>query len=87
MKPFLTLAETHTPDGSRFTLHEHDGECYSVEAHFCPAGAATAEMISATAREKASKKLSCSELPNPLSRSNGYIAQITGRSRPHSPPN
>jgi hypothetical protein len=38
MKPFLTLAETHTPDGSRFTLHEHDGECYSVEAHFCPAG-------------------------------------------------
>jgi len=26
MKPFLTLAETHTPDGSRFTLHEHDGE-------------------------------------------------------------
>ena len=38
MKPFRTLAETHTPVGSRFTLHEHDGECYSVEAHFCPAG-------------------------------------------------
>jgi hypothetical protein len=38
MKTFLTLAETHTPDGSRFTLHEHDGECYSIEAHFCPAG-------------------------------------------------
>jgi hypothetical protein len=38
MKTFLTLAETHTPVGSRFTLHEHDGECYSVEAHFCPAG-------------------------------------------------
>ena len=45
MKTFLTLAETHTPDGSRFTLHEHDGECYSVEAHFCPR-AATAEMMS-----------------------------------------
>jgi hypothetical protein len=28
MKPFLTLAETHTPDGSRFTLHEHDGEYF-----------------------------------------------------------
>jgi len=26
MKPFLTLAETHTPVGSRFTLHEHDSE-------------------------------------------------------------
>ena len=31
--------------------------------------AATAEMISATAGEKASEKLSCSELPNPLSTS------------------
>jgi len=28
MKPFLTLAETHTPVGSRFTLHEHDGEYF-----------------------------------------------------------
>jgi spermidine synthase len=28
MKPFRTLAETHTPDGSRFTLHEHDGEFF-----------------------------------------------------------
>jgi len=28
MKPFRTLAETHTPDGSRFTLHEHDGEYF-----------------------------------------------------------
>lgn len=26
MKPFRTLAETHTPDGSRFSLHEHDGD-------------------------------------------------------------
>jgi spermidine synthase len=26
MKPFRTLAETRTPDGSRLTLHEHDGE-------------------------------------------------------------
>jgi spermidine synthase len=26
MKPFRTLAETCTPDGSRLTLHEHDGE-------------------------------------------------------------
>jgi spermidine synthase len=24
MKPFLTLAETQTPDGSRFSLHRHD---------------------------------------------------------------
>ena len=38
MKTFLTLAETHTSVGSRFTLHEHDGECYSVETHFCRAG-------------------------------------------------
>jgi spermidine synthase len=28
MKPFRTLAETHTPDGSRLTLHEHDGEYF-----------------------------------------------------------
>lgn len=28
VKPFRTLAETRTPDGSRFTLHEHDGEYY-----------------------------------------------------------
>ena len=28
MKPFRTLAETRTPDGSRFTLHEHDGEYF-----------------------------------------------------------
>jgi spermidine synthase len=26
--PFRTLAETRTPDGSRFTLHEHDGEFF-----------------------------------------------------------
>src|SRR6266513_2912453 len=26
MKPFRTLAETITPDGARFTLHEHDGD-------------------------------------------------------------
>ena len=28
MKPFRTLAETQTPDGSRLTLHEHDGEYF-----------------------------------------------------------
>lgn len=28
MKPFRTLAETRTPDGSRLTLHEHDGEYF-----------------------------------------------------------
>lgn len=28
MKPFHTLAETRTPDGSRFSLHEHDGEFF-----------------------------------------------------------
>ena len=28
MKPFRTLAETRSPDGSRFTLHEHDGEYF-----------------------------------------------------------
>ncbi len=26
MKPFRTLGETRTPDGSRFSLHEHDGD-------------------------------------------------------------
>ena len=26
MKPFRTLAETHRPDGSRFSLHQHDGD-------------------------------------------------------------
>lgn len=26
MKPFHTLAEMRTPDGSRFSLHEHDGD-------------------------------------------------------------
>lgn len=28
MIPFRNLAETRTPDGSRFSLHEHDGEFY-----------------------------------------------------------
>ncbi len=28
MKPFRNLAQTITPDGSRFTLHEHDGEYF-----------------------------------------------------------
>ncbi len=28
LKPFRNLAETHTPDGSRFSLHEHDGEYF-----------------------------------------------------------
>jgi spermidine synthase len=28
VKPFRTLAETRTPDGSRLTLHEHDGEFF-----------------------------------------------------------
>ncbi len=28
MIPFRTLAETRTPDGSRLTLHEHDGEFF-----------------------------------------------------------
>lgn len=28
LKPFRKLAETHTPDGSRFSLHEHDGEYF-----------------------------------------------------------
>ena len=28
MKPFRTLAQTRTPDGSQFTLHEHDGQYF-----------------------------------------------------------
>jgi spermidine synthase len=28
VKPFRNLAQTITPDGSRFTLHEHDGEYF-----------------------------------------------------------
>lgn len=28
MKPTRTLAETRTPDGSRFSLHEHDGDFF-----------------------------------------------------------
>jgi spermidine synthase len=28
MKPFLTLAQVRTPDGSPITLHEHDGEFF-----------------------------------------------------------
>ena len=28
MKPFRTLGETRTPDGSRFSLHEHDGDYF-----------------------------------------------------------
>lgn len=28
MKPTRTLAETHTPDGSKFSLHEHDGDFF-----------------------------------------------------------
>jgi spermidine synthase len=28
LKPFRNLAETRTPDGSRFSLHEHDGDYF-----------------------------------------------------------
>jgi len=28
MKPFRNLAETRTPNGSRFSLHEHNGEYF-----------------------------------------------------------
>ena len=28
LKPFRNLAQTHTPDGARFSLHEHDGEFF-----------------------------------------------------------
>ena len=28
MKPFRNLAQTRTPDGSQFTLHEHDGDFF-----------------------------------------------------------
>ena len=28
MKPFRTLGQTFTPDGSRFSLHEHDGDYF-----------------------------------------------------------
>lgn len=28
MKPFRTLGQTRTPDGSNFSLHEHDGEFF-----------------------------------------------------------
>ncbi|MEM9281957.1 MAG: spermine synthase [Verrucomicrobiota bacterium] len=28
MKPTVTLGETRTPDGSRFSLHEHDGDYF-----------------------------------------------------------
>src|SRR5580693_4585305 len=28
MKPLRTLAETRTPDGSRLSLHEHDGDIF-----------------------------------------------------------
>lgn len=28
MKPTTTLGETHTPDGSKFSLHEHDGDFF-----------------------------------------------------------
>ena len=28
VKPFRNLAQTHTPDGARFSLHEHDGEYF-----------------------------------------------------------
>lgn len=28
MKPIITLGETKTPDGSRFTLHQHDGDFF-----------------------------------------------------------
>jgi spermidine synthase len=28
VKPFRNLAETRTPDGSRFSLHEHDGDYF-----------------------------------------------------------
>lgn len=28
MKPIITIGETKTPDGSRFTLHQHDGDFF-----------------------------------------------------------
>ncbi|MDP4849705.1 MAG: hypothetical protein NWQ95_05085 [Verrucomicrobiales bacterium] len=28
MKPIITVGETTTPDGSKFTLHRHDGDYF-----------------------------------------------------------
>lgn len=62
MKPFRTLAETRTPDGSRFTLHEHDGE------YFMKLNGRQLMSTSSTASELLLAQESCAGLsrnPNP----------------------
>ncbi len=56
MKPFLTLAEMRTPDGSRLTLHEHDGE------HFMKLNGRQLMSTSSTASELLLAEQACARL-------------------------
>lgn len=56
MKPFRNLAETRTPDGSRFSLHEHDGE------YFLKLNGRQLMSTTATASELLLAQLSCDGL-------------------------
>src|SRR5437016_11530081 len=56
MKPFRTLAETITPDGARFTLHEHDGD------HFMKLNGRQLMSTTSTTSEILLAKLACENL-------------------------
>lgn len=56
MKPFRTLAEMRTPDGSRLTLHEHDGE------HFMKLNGRQLMSTSSTASELLLAQEACTRL-------------------------
>jgi spermidine synthase len=56
MKPFRTLAETITPDGARFTLHEHDGD------HFMKLNGRQLMSTTSTTSEILLAKLACQNL-------------------------
>ena len=56
MKPFRTLAEMRTPDGSRLTLHEHDGE------HFMKLNGRQLMSTSSTASELLLADQACARL-------------------------
>ena len=56
MKPFLTLAETKAPNGSRLTLHEHDGE------HFLKLNGRQLMSTTATASELQLGQLACARI-------------------------
>jgi len=62
MKPFRNLAETRTPDGSRLSLHEHDGE------YFMKLNSRQLMSSTSTTSEILLADMACAQLPPLLDR-------------------